>query len=895
MNSTAEHARLAEAHQKKNPWKLWGPYLSERQWGAVREDYSPGTGPWAAFTHDQARSRAYRWGEDGIAGISDDRQHLCFALAVWNGVDPILKERLFGLTNVEGNHGEDVKEYYFYLDNTPTHSYMKYLYKYPQGAFPYDDLVRTNSARGRDALEYELIDTGIFDDRRYFDIFVEYAKAGPKDLLISITACNRSSQSAQLHLLPTIWFRNTWTAGGAPKPILFAGSNPKLHSIIVRHRDLGEYSLYCDGNPELLFTENETNQAAIYGKRWFGFAKDGIGDCVVRGHRTAVNPKLIGTKAAAHYVLRVPPSGEAFIRLRLRTALLRDKDPFRNFDRIFALRRQEADEFYDSIIPASLSRDEAGIMRQALAGMLWNKQFYCFDLESWLKEQGSRSDVPNRDWFHMVNRDIISMPDKWEYPWYAAWNLAFHAVPLALVDLDFAKNQLQLMLGSLYLHPSGQMPAHEWNFSDVNPPVHAWAALCLAEMERELYGTADYVFLKAMFNKLLLNFAWWVNRRDSSGSNIFEGGLLGLDGIGIFDRHAALPSGGTLETADSAVWMLFFCQNMLQIAIELAQYDESYSEMASKFVEHFLWIAAAMSRVGVHQEEMWDEEDGFYDQVLRLPNGDSRRLKLRSIMGLLPLCATAVLEERTFKHFPEAVGRVRSFMRRHPDLLTSIALLDKPGEDNRRLLAVLNESRLRRVLARMLDEEEFLGPYGIRSLSRCHAAEPFILVIDGNPVSVGYTPAESDSGMFGGNSNWRGPVWFPLNFMIVRALHQFYSYYGNSFKIECPTRSGRLMDLYEVAAEIGRRLCAIFIEDDRGRRPVYGGAQIFANDPWWRDLVLFYEYFHGDNGAGLGGSHQTGWTGLVARLLHLKGTLNAYSVLHPAASQQFHAAGRKVS
>jgi len=895
VNSTAEHVRLAEAHQKKNPWKLWGPYLSEREWGTVREDYSPGASPWTSFTHDQARSRAYRWGEDGIAGISDDRQHLCFALAVWNGADPILKERLFGLANTEGNHGEDVKEYYFYLDNTPTHSYMKYLYKYPQEAFPYDGLVRTNGARGRQELEYELFDTGIFDGRRYFDIYVEYAKAGPKDILISITACNRSSHSAQLHLLPTIWFRNTWTTGGDPKPILFAGSNPRLQSIIVRHRDLGEYSLYCDGNAELLFTENETNQAAAYGTRWFGFAKDGIGDCVVRGHRTAVNPKLIGTKAAAHYILKVPPSGEGFVRLRLRTALLRDKDPFHNFDRIFAVRRQEADEFYDSIIPASLSRDEAGIMRQALAGMLWTKQFYYFDLESWVKEHGPHATALHRDWFPMVNRDIISVPDKWEYPWYSAWNIAFHVVPLALVDMDLAKEQLHLMLSGPYLHPGGQLPAHEWNFSDVNPPVHAWATLYLSEMEQELRGRTDHGFLKAMFNKLLLNFTWWINRRDASGRTIFEGGLLALDGIGIFDRHAALPSGGSLETADSAVWMLFFCQNMLQIALEIAQHDESYAEMASKFVEHFLWIAAAMARVGVHQEETWDEADGFYYQVLRLPGGESRRLKLRSVMGLLPLCATAVLEEKTFKRFPEAVARIRSFVRRHPDLLTNIALLDKPGQDSRRLLAVLNESRLRRVLARTLAEDEFLGPYGIRSLSRYHATEPCNLSLTENPVSIRYTPAESDSAFFGGNSNWRGPVWFPLNFLIVRALHQFHLYYGDAFKIECPTGSGCPMNLYEVACEIGDRLCGIFREDAQGSRPVYGGTKIFANDPHWRDLVLFYEYFHGDNGAGLGGSHQTGWTGLVARLLHLKGTLDAYSALHPSVNGKLNAAVKKVS
>ena len=872
MNSTAEHARLLETREKKLPWKLWGPYLSEREWGAVREDYGPSGDPWSSFPHDQARSRAYRWGEDGIAGICDDHQHLCFALALWNGADPILKERLFGLANTEGNHGEDVKEYYFYLDNTPTHSYMKYLYKYPQSAFPYDDLVRTSKARGPGDVEYELVDTGIFDDRRYFDLYIEYAKVSPKDILISITACNRSAQAAPLHILPTIWFRNTWSAGGDSRPVLFAGSNPALPSIIVRHRDLGEYSLYCEGPAELLFTENETNQAALYAKRWFGFAKDGIGDCVVRGLRTAVNPKLIGTRAAAHFQVTIPPGGETVIRLRLRTALLRDKDPFHNFDRMFAVRRKEADEFYDSVIPASLSRDEANVMRQSLAGMLWNKQFYYFDLERWLKEHEASAGVRNRDWFPTVNRDIISMPDKWEYPWYASWDLAFHTIPLALVDLDFAKKQLDLMLSSPYLHPDGQIPAHEWSFSNVNPPVHAWATLYLASLERELHGNTDVAFLKLMFNRLLLNFTWWVNRRDAAGRNVFEGGLLGLDNVGVFDRQSALPSGGSLEQADGIAWMVFFCQNMLQIALELAQHDEAYAEMASKFVEHFLWLAAAMDRVGLHQDAMWDEEDGFYYDVVRLPGGNSKRLKLRSMAGLLPLCATTVLEEQTFKRFPEIMSRARSFIRRHPDLLANVAVLERPGEANRRLLAVLNEARLRRVLARMLAEDEFLGPYGVRSLSRRYAGDPFTFGADGEQISVPYLPAESDSSLFAGNSNWRGPVWFPLNFLIIHSLCQFHLYYGDAFKIKCPTRGGRMMNLHEVAQEISRRLCAIFLRDTDGRRPLYGGTRLFSADPHWRDLVLFYEYFHGDNGAGLGASHQTGWTGLVARLLHLKAT-----------------------
>jgi hypothetical protein len=875
VNSTAEHSRLSEAREKKVPWNLWGPYLSEREWGTVRESLEGD--PWTAFTHNQARSRAYRWGEDGIAGISDDQQYLCFALAFWNGADPILKERLFGLANTEGNHGEDVKEYYFYLDNTPSHAYMKYLYKYPQRAFPYDDLVRTNQSRAREEMEYELADTGIFNDRRYFDLFIEYAKAGPKDILISITACNRSAQAALLHVLPMIWFRNTWAAGGESRPVLFAGSNPELPSIIARHRDLGEYSLHCEGRAGLLFTENETNHAALSGNRSFGFSKDGIGDCVVRGHRTAVNPKLIGTRAAAHYQLTVPPAGEAIIRLRLRTALLRDRDPFRNFDRIFAVRRREADEFYDTMIPSSLSPDEANVMRQALAGMLWNKQFYYFDLERWLREQPPSSAVPNRDWFPMVNRDIISMPDKWEYPWYASWDLAFHTIPLALVDLDFAKKQLDLMLSSAYLHPDGQVPADEWGFSNITPPVHAWAALYLASLERELRGGVDYAFLKRMFNRLLLNFTWWVNRRDGAGRNVFEGGLLGLDNLGVFDRR--FP--GSLDQADGSAWMVFFCRNMLQIALELAPHDEAYAEMAAKFVEHFLWLTAAMDRLGVQQDSMWNEEEGFYDDVVCLHGGGFRRLKLRSIAGLLPLCAATVLEEKTLKRFPEIMAIARSFTRRHPDLLAGVSLLDRPGEASRRLLAVLDEARLRRVLACMLAEEEFLGPCGIRSLSRRYAAEPYTFDASGSQVSVRYLPAESDSRLFSGNSNWRGPVWFPLNFLIVEALYNLHLYYGEAFKVECPTGSGRRMDLYGVAREISRRLYAIFLKDANGSRPLYGGTKLFAADPHWRDLVLFYEYFHGDNGAGLGASHQTGWTGLVARLLHLKGMQSAHSALYP--------------
>jgi hypothetical protein len=887
VNSTAEHLRLAESRSNKAPWTLWGPYLSEREWGTVREDLSADGNPWASFTHQQAGARAYRWGEDGIAGISDDHQYLCFALALWNGEDTVLKERLFGLANDQGNHGEDVKEYYFYLDNTPTHSYMKYLYKYPQKKFPYEELVHANRARSRGDTEHELLDTGVLAGNRYFDVFVEYAKAAPKDILISITACNRSAQAATLHLLPTLWFRNTWAAESGFKPILFAGPNPQLQSIIARHRDLGEYSLYCAGAPELLFTENETNQAAVYGRRWFGFAKDGIDECVVRGHKTATNPKLIGTKAAAHYLLKVPSRGEAVIRLRLRAALFRDKDPFRHFDRLFAARRREADEFYDTVIPSPLSKDEANVMRQALSGMLWNKQFYNFDLERWIAEHESPAGMRNQDWSHMVNSDVISMPDKWEYPWYAAWDLAFHTIPLALVDLDFAKKQLALMLSGPYLHPSGQMPAHEWNFSQINPPVHAWALLQLAALERELRGAADLNFLKLAFNKLLLNFTWWTNRKDDAGKNALAGGFLGLDNLGVFDCHAALPSGGNVREADGAAWMAFFCQNMLQIALALAWHDDTYAEMAAQFIDHFLWIAASMHREGGRNGAMWNEEDGFFYDAVRLPNGDACLLRLRSMAGLMPLCATTVLDEPTLKRFPEIRARMRTFIQRHPGLLASIALPDKPGANNRRLLALVNENRLRRVLAHMLSEDEFLGPYGIRSLSRSYATNPYILSVEGNQIPIQYLPAESDSNIFGGNANWRGPIWFPFNFLLVHSLRQFHSYYGDSFKVEFPTGRGRLMDLSQIAREIAGRLCAIFLKDPKGRRPVYGGTEIFAADPYWRDLILFYEYFHGDNGAGIGASHQTGWTGLVARLLHLKSKVEASSATPGRIAEAF--------
>jgi hypothetical protein len=891
--TTVEHLRLKELREKGTPWKLWGPYLAEREWGTVREDYSTDGNAWQYFTHDQARSRTYRWGEDGIAGISDDKQQLCFALAFWNGNDPILKERMFGLTNGEGNHGEDVKEYYFYLDNTPTHSYMKYLYKYPQRAYPYADLTKTNAQRSRQEMEYELLNTGVFADNKYFDIILEYGKATHEDILVNVTVCNRAKASAHLHVLPTIWFRNTWTESGASKPVLFVGSDTRNRSIVARHSELGEYTLFCDGHPQLLFTENETNHARLEGCSTAGYFKDGINDYLVDNNTNAVNGELIGTKAAAHYYVRVAGGEEVSIRLRLRLERPSPGDPFRNFEKMLTLRRHEADEFYDAIIPTSLSRDEANVMRQGLAGMLWTKQYYFFDVGHWLEQHEKAS--RNGQWFHMINSDIISMPDKWEYPWYAAWDLAFHTVPLALVDIDFAKKQLDLILSGVYLHPNGQIPAYEWNFSDVNPPVHAWAALHLSMIEREERGKADYVFLKEMFTKLLMNFTWWVNRKDASGNNVFQGGFLGLDNIGLFDRSTGLPMGGCLEQADGTAWMAFFCQNMLQIALELATVDETYVEMALKFVEHFLWIAAAMDHIGTKQDEMWDEEDGFFYDVFRLPNGRGERLKVRTIVGLLPLCATTVLEENTYKRFPQTLGRAREFVARHPDLLVNIAAPNAPGVGNRRLLAILNEQKLRRVLARMLDENEFLSPFGIRSLSHYYKDHPYTLRIDGGAYTAQYLPAESDTGMFGGNSNWRGPIWFPLNFLILRGLHQFYLYYGDDFKVECPTGSGNLMTLYEVAEEIGSRLCRIFLRDKNGRRPLYGGTEIFQTDPYWRDLILFYEYFHGDNGAGIGASHQTGWTGLISRLLELKAFLTPQGVLNSSSAAEALQRARKAA
>jgi hypothetical protein len=870
---TKEQRRLKDAREKGVPWKKWGPYLSERQWGTVREDYSQDGNAWDYFTHDQARSRAYRWGEDGLAGISDDKQQLCFAIAVWNGRDPILKERLFGLTNSEGNHGEDVKEYYFYLDSTPTHSYMKYLYKYPQQEFPYQDLVETNRRRSREEFEYELIDTGVFQSGRYFDVFVEYAKADPEDILIRVTVHNRGPEVAKLHVLPTLWFRNTWSwEKDTLKPIL---RQIKDGTILASHAALRDRTLSCEGKPELLFTENESNNSRLWGQPNLSpYVKDAFHAYLISGRKEAVNPSKSGTKAAVHYRMEIPAGGSKVIRLRLTERL--SEDPFDGFDEVFASAAADADEFYNRITPYSLNEDERRVYRQALAGMLWSKQYYYFDLDVWLTEHGycpllgkMNSSVRNSQWFHMVNDDVISMPDKWEYPWYAAWDLAFHSIAIDLVDPDFGKEQLSVVLKETYLHPNGQLPAYEWNFSDVNPPVHAFAALFTYNADKLAYGKGDVEFLEAVFQKLLLNFSWWANRKDPRGRNIFEGGFLGLDNIGVFDRSRALPTGGFMEQADGTAWMALFCQQMFEIAIELAHQDPSYEGLAVKFVEHFMWIAGSMDRLGVSRDELWDEEDTFFYDVLHLPNGDAMRLKVRSMVGLLPLCASVVLSPSALEAFPRVGKRAAAFVKKYADLVVNIHPLEEVGFGGRHLLAACGEKKLRGILNRMLDESRFLSPHGIRSLSRWHLEHPYEFDVKDTRYVVRYEPAESSSGMFGGNSNWRGPVWFPINLLIIRGLIQFYMYYGDSFKIECPTGSSNLMNLYQVAQEICRRLISIFLRRSDGTRPVYGQTAIFQNDPFWRDLILYYEYFHGDNGAGIGASHQTGWTGLVARLAQL--------------------------
>ncbi len=880
---TEEEKRLQASEERKAHWKRWGPYLSERAWGTVREDYSSNGEAWSYLPHDQARSKAYRWNEDGLAGISDRHQYICFSLALWNGKDPILKERLFGLTGSQGNHGEDVKEYYFYLDSTPTHSYMKYLYKYPQAAFPYAQLVEENSRRDRRSQEYELVDTGVFEEDRYFDVFVEYAKGGVEDILVKISAINRGPETAYLHLLPTIWFRNTWSWNGRePKPILSKLIDSRLTAVAITHPVMGERRLYCEASPKLLFTENETNCRRLYhAENNSRFAKDGINDYIVHGIREAVNPDQFGTKMAASYPMSVKPGESATVRLRLTLpnfavsegALLK-----KDFDRIFVLRQQEAEEFYKTVTPAGLSPDAKQVMRQGFAGLLWSKQFYHYVVRDWL-EGDEREPVPpperyhgrNHEWTHLYNADVISMPDKWEYPWYAAWDLAFHCVPLALVDSDFAKEQLLLMLREWYMHPNGQLPAYEWSYGDVNPPVHAWAAWRVYKIEKKRRGKGDIDFLKRVFQKLLLNFTWWVNRKDAEGKNIFQGGFLGLDNIGVFDRSAPLPTGGHIEQSDGTGWMAMYALNLLAIAMELAHEDPSYEDVASKFWEHFVYIAYAMNHRGQDGIEMWNEEDGFFYDVLHLSEGKNYPLKVRSMVGLIPLFAVETLEPEMLDRLPGFKRRLEWFTTYRRDLTTNLASMRRPGMGERRLLSIVGRERLRRILKVMLDEKEFLSPYGIRALSQYHLDNPYMLQVDGHVHRVDYEPAESSSPLFGGNSNWRGPIWFPVNYLLIESLQKFHHYLGSEYKVECPTGSGQMMTLWEVAAEISRRLNRIFLQGDNGHRPVHGGAGKFQTDPHWKDLVLFYEYFHGDNGAGIGASHQTGWTALVAKLLQQSG------------------------
>ncbi|MEW6321124.1 MAG: glucosidase [Acidobacteriota bacterium] len=877
---TAEARRLQQDAARERHWKRWGPYLSDRAWGTVREDYSPYGTAWDYFPHDHARSRAYRWNEDGLLGLSDRHQRICFALALWNGRDPILKERLFGLTGSEGNHGEDVKEYYAYLDSTPTHSYMRALYKYPHAEYPYGWLVDENRRRGRGGPEFELADTGIFDEGRYFDVEIEYAKAAPEDILIRLTVHNRGPEPAAVHLLPTIWFRNTWSWSQATeRPVLTRAERlPDAAVIALDDPYYGQRWLAAEGDPGLLFTENDTNTPRLYGSAHGGFYKDGINDFIVHGRQDAVNTSGIGTKAAAHYELTVPAGGAVVVRLRLLDRAPAAGEFGEGFDRMVAERRAEADEFYDTVVPASLSDDGRLVMRQALAGLLWSKQYYHYVVNDWLRGDAAQPPPPgerrggrNHDWRHMYNADIVSMPDKWEYPWYAAWDLAFHCIPLALVDAEFAKQQLVLLLREWYMHPNGQLPAYEWAFGDVNPPVHAWAAWRVYKIEKKRTGRGDTVFLEKVFHKLLLNFTWWVNRKDAEGNNVFQGGFLGLDNIGVFDRSQRLPTGGHLEQSDGTSWMAMYCLNLLAMALELASVNHAYEDVASKFWEHFLHIAHAMDTLGDEETGLWDEEDGLYYDVLHLPDGTRRPLRIRSMVGLIPLFAVETLEAEVLDRLPAFRRRLNWFIANRPDLTAHVACMRTPGNGERRLLAVAWPERLRRVLHVMLDEREFLSPYGIRALSRRHLDEPFVLQVDGHEHRVTYEPGESSSGLFGGNSNWRGPIWFPVNFLLIEALQKFHRYLGDDFTVECPTGSGRHLNLWEVSMELSRRLTGLFTRDATGRRPVFGGRALFNDDPHWRDLVWFHEYFHGDTGAGVGASHQTGWTALVAKLLQQAG------------------------
>ncbi|MEX5212994.1 MAG: glucosidase [Nitrospiraceae bacterium] len=877
---TAEGLRLIEDGERTKHWKRWGPYLSERAWGTVREDYSSDGRAWEHFPHDHARSRAYRWNEDGLAGICDRHQRICFALALWNGCDPMLKERAFGLTGNEGNHGEDVKEYYFYLDSTPTHSYMKWLYKYPQSEYPYSRLVEENRRRGRHEPEFELMDTGVFQNNRYFDVAVEYAKASPEELLVQIEVVNRGPEPSEITVLPTLWFRNTWSWGlDERRPRLRLGNSIRGMSVVeLTHDHYGFRRLLCQGSPPLLFTENETNSRLLWGDEdGPRYAKDGINDYVVLGRKDAVNPDHVGSKVAAHYTLALGAGESRTIRLWFTDQSSNETVTDEFFTTTLAQRRVEADEFYSHLAPPDLSDDAKRVQRQAFAGLLWSKQFYHYDLARWLKGDPAGPEPPasrlkgrNSDWTHLYNADVISMPDKWEYPWYAVWDLAFHCIPLALVDPKFAKDQLILMLREWYMHPNGQIPAYEWAFGDVNPPVHAWAAWRVYKIEKRRTDVGDRTFLERVFHKLLLNFTWWVNRKDAEGKNIFQGGFLGLDNIGVFDRSAPLPTGGHIEQSDATSWMGMYCLNMLAIALELARDNRAYEDVASKFFEHFVYICRAMNNIGGEKIELWNKEDGFFYDVLHLPDGRSLPLKVRSMVGLIPLFAVETLDSELIDRLPRFKHRMQWFMENRPDFASHVETQTEDG-GVRRFLSLVNRSRLKKVLRYMLDEREFLSPHGIRALSQYHREHPYIFSTMDMEHRVDYEPAESSTGLFGGNSNWRGPVWFPVNYLLVESLQKFHYFLGDQFKVECPTGSGHLMNLWEVAGDLSRRLVRTFLRDGNGQRPVYGGTDLFRTDPHWRDLILFYEYLHGDNGAGVGACHQTGWTGLVAKLIQQSG------------------------
>jgi hypothetical protein len=875
MKKTPEHGRILQADTGIAPWKFWGPYLSDRQWGTVREDYSAGGDAWNYFTHDMARSRAYRWGEDGLAGFSDEGCHICLSVALWNGQDPILKERLFGLTNGEGNHGEDVKELYYYLDATPTHSYLKMLYKYPQRAYPYARLVEENRRRDKRQPEFELLDTGIFDDDRYFDVFIEYAKGAPHDVLLRVSAHNRGPDDATIHLLPQIWFRDTWSwkeSPGAIPTIALLGDS----ALDVRHPDVGRYRLWADERPEFLFCDNNTNTCRLFGDTAAtGYFKDAFHEYLIDRRPRAINPTKIGTKSAAHYVRTIPAGGSIEIRLRL--SPLTDSAPLVDFDACFAQRRAEADAFY-AVVHAGLSDPDACLVqRQALAGMIWNRQFYNFDVREWLAGDPAQPAPPperkhgrNADWGHLNNREIISMPDKWEYPWYAAWDLAFHCLPLSLIDPEFAKGQLILLTREWYMHPNGQLPAYEWNFSNVNPPVHAWAAWRVFQIDRKQRGDGgDLPFLERVFHKLMLNFTWWVNRKDADDRNIFQGGFLGLDNIGVFDRSAPLPMGGMINQADATSWMAMYCLNLMRIALELALHNPVYQDIASKFFEHFLNIAAALTNIGSDGNciGLWDEEDGFYYNSLQPPSGRPISLKVRSLVGLIPLFAVETLEPQLLERVPEFHARLEWLLTHRPDLASLVSSWHESGLGDRRLLSLFRGDRLKRLLTHMLDETEFLSDFGIRALSRYHADHPYTFLCGGQSLTVSYQPGESDSNLFGGNSNWRGPIWMPVNYLIIESLQKFHHYHGDDFKIECPTRSGRYLSLEAVAEELTARLARLFLRDLSGRRPLFGDHPKLQQDPHFRDYLPFPEYFDGERGRGVGAAHQTGWTGLIAKLL----------------------------